>query len=442
MNTLKIEYLPNQAQKDFHASPSIHKWMVGTFGSGKTATGCVEGILQSIEHGGNVGLVARKSLPELKSTTFKRFFEYLPDHLVIDYKKVDRELYLRSSSGTPSLIHFGPLDDIGRYKSLELGWFFIDEGDEMTEDIFDVLIGRLRLKNVPKFGMIASNPTTVHHWLYKRFIENPTQGMSVFRSKTEDNRHNLPNGYIEQLKESYKNRPDWIKRYLDGEFGTIQRGDPGFPDFRQNLHVKPLQLLKGIPILRGWDFGYHHPCVIFCQFDDRQRFRILSTIKGHDEDLEPFADRVIRYSNQNFYNEKFEDYCDPAGVQKKDTGKSSILTLNDKRIYPKYRSSLIEERACEIRKLMRQSIGGEPCFLIDPQNTYGIEALTETQYEKQKDGMMADHLYKDGYYDHFIDCIGYIVANTCMMSGNEKELTDFEIKEPKWSYISNLKPYG
>ncbi|MBZ4251893.1 hypothetical protein LAJ57_13385, partial [Streptococcus pneumoniae] len=79
---LNINYDPNKGQYAFHASSATFKMMVGALGSGKTATLCVEGLTLSLNHPGNVGLLCRKTLPELKSTTMKRFFEFLPPQLI------------------------------------------------------------------------------------------------------------------------------------------------------------------------------------------------------------------------------------------------------------------------------------------------------------------------------------------------------------------------
>lgn len=431
---LKINYDPsgNKGQEDFHRSQAMYKAMVGALGSGKTATLCVEGILLSMEFPGNVGLIARNSLPELKTTTLKRFFEFLPEPAIIRWNKTDRELLIRTQGNKPSLIHFGPLDELGRYKSLELGWFGVDEADQMTEDMWLTLCGRLRLKGVRYAAMLATNPTSTRHWIYKRFVESPPQGYEVFRSKTLDNAKYLPDGYVDQLKNNYPE--DWQRRYLEGEFGVIQEGDPVFPDFKPTTHSRLTKHIPGRTIMRGWDFGYHHPCVVFAEFDDLQRLRVLRTVLGEDEDLEDsFAPRIIRYSNDQFLGAKFEDFCDPSGVQKKDSGKPSISILNNLRIYPRFRQARVEERVMELRKLMRLQIEGEPAFQIDPTNHYLIEGfLGGYQYGKKKEGEVSDEPKKDGFFDHGQDALGYIIANTCMMGVSTQTFSDFDIPEPNW----------
>lgn len=427
---ISLDYSPHPGQRAFHASSARYKAMVGAFGSGKTATGCIEGIMLSVEHPGNIGLVARKSLPELRMTTMKRFLEFLPPEMVLKNNKVERELHIRSSNGSPSIIHFGPLDEIDRYKSLELGWFFIDEASETTEDMWKVLIGRLRLKGVRLCGMLATNPTTTNHWIYRRWVSQPAPGHELFRGKTEENKDHLPEGYVEELRKNYPE--DWQKRYLDGEFGVIQAGERVYPDFVMELHAKPLRHTPGRPIHRGWDFGLRRPCVVFAELPQGGGIKILHTILGENKDIYEFAETVQRYTLTHWPEERVEDYCDPSGVNLHDNGKSSIQALNDKRIYPKHRRSSPEDRATEIRRLMRKRIEGrEEAFQIDPSNSYLIEGFLGGYVLDEKGKPK-----KDGYFEHGQDALGYLVANTIMLERPEFDLDTYSIAEPKYSYGS------
>lgn len=421
---LNINYDPNPGQTEFHSSNAPYKAMVGALGSGKSSALCVEGFTLSLEYPGNVGLVARKSIPDLRMTTMKRFLEYVPEGLVISWNKVERTLLLKTS-GKPSTVYFGPLDEIGRYKSLELGWFAIDEGDENSnDDHWLTLCGRLRLKDMPLYGLLATNPPSPQHWIYKKWVLDNNPEYALFRSKTSDNLANLPPGYIERLRKTYPE--DWQKRYLDGEFGVLQTGDPVFPDFTAK-HIKAISLIKGRDMIRGWDFGRRRPCVVFCQFDDMGRFRVYRTVLGENEDIYAFRDRIIKLSNQVYPSANFVDYCDPAGKQERDSGKPSILILNERGIRPKFRYSTPTQRATEMRRLMRETIKGESAFLIDPINQYLIEAFFG--------GCSMDESgnpRKDGYYEHGVDAVGYAIANTCMVKAGVQE-SEIEIQEPKWS---------
>ena len=423
---LNINYTPNPGQSAFHESNATYKGMVGALGSGKSSTLCVEGFALSMEYPGNVGLIARKTLPELRTTTMKRFLEYIPEGLILKWNKTERELLLRTS-GKPSLVHFGPLDEINRYKSLELGWFAIDEADEIGLDHWLVLCGRLRLRDIPLRGMLATNPTSTQHWIHDTFVKDRGVDYELFRSKTSDNVANLPPGYIDRLRKTYDE--DWQKRYLDGQFGIIQAGDPVFSDFSQRVHVKALTPIQGIDMIRGWDFGRRHPCCVFTQIDELGRHRIYRTVKGENEDIYKFRDRIIEISNKFFPGFRFIDYCDPSGRNEKDSGKSSIAVLKEKGINPKFRVTSPGQRADEINRMLREMRGGTPTILIDPINEEYMITAFLGGYCVGSDGQPK----KDGYYEHGMDAYGYIVANTCMVE-TEVAKSQIVIAEPKYSF--------
>lgn len=423
---LNIDYDPsfNPGQVAFHASGAKYKAMVGGLGSGKSTSLIAEVIMLLLEYPGITGLLCRKALPDLKATTLQKFFEMMPPELIISHNKLNRVIEVKTS-GKPSLLRYGPLEDASRYKSLEIGFLAIDEGDEITEDNWMIACGRLRQKDMPHVGMLATNPTSKNHWIYKRWAEEPTKDYELFKSKTEDNARFLPPGYIDDLKANYP--VDWQKRYLEGEFGALLAGDPCFPDFSTTFHVKHLEPIKGLPMIRGWDFGFRRPCVVFAQFDNIGRFLVYSCILGDNEDIHEFSDRIIRYSNQRYPGMGFTDYCDPAGVQRKDDGQPSVKVLNQKNIFPKSRRTTPDQRATELRSMMRKVIQGDPAFQITKENTYLIDAFLGG-YQIDNNGKPR----KDGFYEHGMDALGYIVANTCMISKGVKKFNRISVSEPSW----------
>jgi hypothetical protein len=338
--------------------------------------------------------------------------------MIVNYVKAERTLKIRSIGKEHSTILFGPLDEIDRYKSLDLGWWAVDEADKMTEEMFYILMGRLRIPNVRLSGMLASNPPSTQHWLYKKFFESTEEDLALFRAKTRENQVNLPKGYIERLERSYP--ADWRKRYLEGEQGKLMQGSAVFPDFREDLHVKSCMHKPGRTLLRGWDFGYHHPCVVFGEFDEIGRFLVLDAVFGKDEDLDVFAPRVIQKTKLSFPQAtQVQDYCDISGIQKRSMGRPDISVLNnDFRIYPSYRYSKPEERAGEIRRLMRQVPYQAAAFQIHPLNRRGIDCLIGYHYKTDDAGMPLPIPHKDDIHDNFIDAMGYILANTTMIGQN------------------------
>lgn len=145
-----------------------------------------------------------------------------------------------------SVIHWGGLDDPGKWFSSELGACAFDEAHEMNENDVVTIMSRLRQRcekcvslglsycpHMPRKVMLAFNPMHPGHWLQEWFILGatrtefgyrkdelrPTDSASTigtaefFVSRPTDNPH-LPPGYIE---ETLAGMPEWMRRrYLDG----------------------------------------------------------------------------------------------------------------------------------------------------------------------------------------------------------------------------------
>lgn len=103
------------------------------------------------------------------------------------------------------------------------------------------------------------------HWLAQRFYFNPQPGTKLFRIPPRENKHVDP-VYWEKMETSLANRPDLKRRLLDGQWGTIIRGQQVAVGFDEDKHVARTQLrpIKGEPIFIGQDGG-HTPCTVIGQ---------------------------------------------------------------------------------------------------------------------------------------------------------------------------------
>jgi len=204
-------------------------WMGGV-GKGATTAGCIKSVLLSEKYAGNVGLIGRKTFPALRDTTMKTFKRIFPfNKKGWRWKESEMRLILPNKSE----ILFRHLDNPS-LGSLEIGWFYIDQAEEITEDVFFTLYRRLRLNYIPhRVGFITGNPTG-HDWIYHRFKENPMENFHLIESTTLDNELNLPKEYINSLLAMPEK---WKRRYVYGSWeeyaGKI------FP-FKEDTHILPV----------------------------------------------------------------------------------------------------------------------------------------------------------------------------------------------------------
>jgi len=208
----------------------------GGIGNGKTFAGILKGIARISDPNSppQLGMIARQTYPELRDSTQRTFFELL--HLCgfipgvhYEYKKQENRCIF--SNGHE--IIFRSLDDPAKLLSINLGWFYIDQAEEVSEEVFLTLLGRLRAVENPQCW-ITGNPLG-HNWVWHRFIHDPVPGNIMFSAKTEENIDNLPKGYIESLINNYNEI--WVNRYVYGSWDAFE--GQIYPDFEPSIHVVP-----------------------------------------------------------------------------------------------------------------------------------------------------------------------------------------------------------
>lgn len=280
------------AQRAFMESTATELMYDGAFGAGKSLIGCEKGLFLSLKYPGNAGFIFRKVFQSLVYTTMRTWFDKVcPPEYIYSYNKNDHIVTLTNGS----TITFLGLDRVGgtghsfdlptKVGSIEAGWIFVDEGRELTEDDWIMLLGRLRLDRVP-FRQIftATNPDSPQHYLFQRFyiepaslpdtsrvilpgsvtgrstsVVSPSLSRQAVKSSTLDNVW-LPEDYrrnMERFKGRYK------LRYVDGEWvgfeGTV------YDNFDPSTHiVDAFPIDSKWPVYRSIDFGYTNPFV--CQW--------------------------------------------------------------------------------------------------------------------------------------------------------------------------------
>lgn len=225
-----------------------------------------EGLQLSLDFPGNVGYMMRWENRTFKQTTLQTMREFIPDELILQHKLGDQQFLLTNGS----VIMYGGLkpsgsqNPIDRIKSLNLGWFGVDEATEIPEDFYLMLCSRLR-RDIPDIqykALLASNPE--EGWVYDKFIRQQLEDHEFIPALPSDNPH-LPDDYEDKLRAIFPE--SWIKRYLEGEWGMSQDG----------LYVYPYAWVKAAAerILEGTS-----PCVCGLDIGAGIDKTVLATRKG------------------------------------------------------------------------------------------------------------------------------------------------------------------
>lgn len=407
---IDLNYEPNKWAAPFHSSNVQNCCLVGGLGSGKTVAGVRELQALGLENPGFTYLIGRKTLPSLRDTTMKSFFACMEEGIIQRHDKTHNIVTFVNKSE----FIFRPLDDMEKMKSLEIAGFFIDEANEISQDMYNTLKSRVRQKLKGKEptmyrSVIALNPTEEDHWIPQLFLHVKPPNHQMFTSTTLDNMGNLPDGYIEELKRTFT--PDMQQRMIYGLFGKVFKGKPVFPQFGRGNYVKAVEYDPTAPLIRGWDFGYNRPAVVWAQLKNKQ-IRILAEMMGKEIYLSDFIkDEVIPYEISLFGEKRCKplDFCDPRGSDESDKGKTSVQILNAHGIFPAYRRTWVEEGLKVIKESMDtlDQQTQEPNFLIHPRCKTLIDGY-RGGYARE-DG--EDKPRKDDFFDHLQDCARYLIIH-------------------------------
>lgn len=219
---LRKIYIPTARQTIAHTQRERFILYGGAVGGGKSVWLCNEALQLSLECSGNVGYLCRHELSSFMRTTMLTLERYWPSEIIS--KHHETENYFRLVNG--SLIFYGGLGDdqkaIDRLKSMEIGWFGIDQAEETSESHFYLLASRLRLKapNVMYKGLMTANPAP--GWVKHRFIEQKLDDHVFVPSLPRDNPH-LPADYEEGLRKLYPE--ELVKQLLDGDWDALEAGN-------------------------------------------------------------------------------------------------------------------------------------------------------------------------------------------------------------------------
>lgn len=262
-NANQIE--PTEKQTEFITSIAKYSCFSGGFGSGKTYAGCLRALLLS-QFPGNRGLVGRLTYPELRDTTRKTFFEVCPPEYYDEAhggQWKPSENYLKLVNG--SEIIFRHLDNVSEKEllSLNLGWFFIDQAEEVGGGIWTTLQSRLRLGAVPnRYGFVVCNPepgswidTTFRKPILEGKRENLTEEFHFIESKMTDNPY-LPPDYVRSIIENYPE--EMRKRYVEGRWDVFE--NQIYSEYDYSIHcLTPFDIPKDWERIVSVDHGMVNP---------------------------------------------------------------------------------------------------------------------------------------------------------------------------------------
>ena len=434
---MDIDYTPTKTCKDFMASDSKMRVLMGPVGSGKSVASCFEVIRRASQQAPNKqGIrksrvaIVRETARQLQDTTIKTFLDWFPTGVCGNFMRTTKTFFFKVGDVECEIMFraLDDADDVANLNSLELTFAWFNECRDIHPDIMDAMSKRIGRFPSSKdggpswFGMWGdTNPPTMDTWWYyqmegldsKDGVSPNDNGWKVFkqpsgRSPHAENIENLPEGYYDTQGRS----DEYIRVYVDGEYGLSSAGQPVYKYFRPDYHIAAQTLrpiINGVrPVVVGMDLGLT-PAAVIGQQDPRGRTLILDEAVSFDMGIQRFVRTILKpLIFERFSGAPVMVICDPAGIQRAQTDERSavdIIKAEGLRVMPAKTNSVSARLSSVDDYLMRQ-VDGDAAFLLDPKCTQLKAAMMGGYRFHKKNGNI-----EKNKHSHVAEALQYLMLH-------------------------------
>lgn len=478
-------YHPGKSISEFHASAARIRALIGARGSGKTTAIAVESIGHCWHNPGAKVYILRKTQESNEDTTEKTFELTFREHgsAYVDtgyslFKKIDGgkqyrlpslkavELFNEFLDKNPnktqilrwletignqhcSFINFAGVPDATkrdtRFRGYECSMLIFVEADQLAKADLDMGMACLRWKGADgnfiedTCCILDTNPPAPSHWIAK--MEEDTEDdydVMFWHIPMVENEHNLPPGYVENMKRQYRSNPAMYRRMIEGEYAEAFDGSGVLFAFTEEHAFANLPFPRGAYLVRGWDFGTTHSCVwsAYWEVAGQEYWWDLYEYFARQSDTERQVRAVTKLTAEvfPFWNDRaicagVYDACDPSGAAKTSKGRD-IEVLHSWNVYPAYNSRwrslpvtlsaynrVLEKRDAQNRLVYRIDREACPMLYRASLGGYRYPEIGETGYGRDEPGKGPEF----GDYDHIVDAARYAKVNFLRLMRGEME---------------------
>jgi hypothetical protein len=398
-----------------------------------------------------------------------------------EWKESDWDFHLNkvtADDGSPvyAIFHFRALDsprDIRNLLSLELTGCWFNELREIEKSIFDGMTGRV--DRWPKkeegcggatwAGIIGdTNPPDTDSWIYDLFeVKRPRYcrtckdsqgGIVLFDEETRKcllcgdevglpftevfhqpsgrgpDAENLPNlvpGYYARLAAG-KDK-DFIKVYVDGDYGYVKEGKPVFPQWDDDKHVSPVPLKgkPGFPLIIAFDNSGRDQAAVIMQYWPTGQLAILHEFLYTDTGTRTLVNQYVKpFVYTTYPGAQLILTGDPAGVRRNDTDdRDSFMEIEEAfKIMPTpARSNALSARFNAVDSFLTKFLGGKKYGLtVSPTCSMVIRGM-RGEYRLRRMQIVGRERYTDkpekNLVSHIMDAVQYGCMAVEDMGGRE-----------------------
>jgi hypothetical protein len=430
----KLRFRPSEDAPTVHAflkSKAIIRGIRGPVGSGKSV-GCCWGpfLLGQLQAPDSQGVrrvrsaILRNTYPELLSTSIETWNQWFGPLTKWTYSAPIRGLMrFRLRDGTMYehqliAVSADRDQDIAKLKSLELTFAWVNEASEIPRSIIDMLAARIWRYPPTKDGAGASyscifmdtNAPPTTHWWYRLAEEKNSEEQKAILAAMEDALRKegfdypvfeffaqppailehperpgayLPNPAAENVKHQKlgaaywlmqvpEKKKEWIRVFLQGQYGSIATGRVVYPEYRDEVHcaAKDNEPDPTLPLLLGWDF-WHNPALAIAQVMRNGQLRIYDEVIGTSIGVRTFVREIAVPFLKTFYGGMaVQSWGDPSGSSRHENMETTSIREVEEAgipIKPAWTNEFLARKEAVSGFLLRMTSDGEPAFQLNPR---------------------------------------------------------------------------
>lgn len=374
---------------------------VGGYGSGKTAAAIARAMALKAHFRQQDIAYYLPTYPLVADIAFRRFPD-LCERKGWDYKLNKSAAVIEFPNA--GRIVFRTMENPERIVGYEVAHSILDELDTLTtekaREVWVRVIARNRQKmpgGFPNTVAVATTPEGFR-FVYERWAKNPAPGYVLFRAKTSDNAANLPDGYIENLRNTYP--ANLLAAYLDGEFVNLTAGSV-YAEFDRAANASTERIQAGDVLHVGMDFnvGKMSAAIHVLRGDDPHAVQEYTGVVDT-----PAMAALLKREHPGH---RIIVYPDASGASRKsnNASESDIAILRQAGFSVRMNASnpAVKDRVLAVNRMIHNA--GVRRYRVNPQTCPElVEALEKQAYDKNGEPD------KSAGLDHIIDAAGYFIA--------------------------------
>lgn len=392
----------------YHFVTSPHKFpaMVAGYGAGKTEAAVMRALKLKMDYPElNIGYYL-PTYDLIKQIVFPRMEQLLAAHgLAYLLNETDKTLVIYGMAGK---IIFRTMDSPERIIGYEHADAICDELDTLKTDkaaeVWRKVVARNRQKKpdgkINTVG-VATTPEGFK-FVYQKWRQKPLIGSQVIKASTMSNAKNLPEGYIDTLRDNYP--AQMLEAYLEGEFVNLTQGSV-HPDFDRVLNACKSKIEPNETLHIGVDFNVGHMAAAVHVLRDGEPHAVAEHVDLLDTPTLIAALKRTYQSGERKH--RIIVYPDASGKSRKSVNASesdiSLLKKAGFLVLAKSTNPFIRDRVAAMNKQIHNQNKRMYKVNVDacPHLTEGLE---KQAYDKHGEPD------KTSGIDHIIDAAGYFIA--------------------------------